>query len=167
MCIWCFCGDLQYLQLINNKRDTCSPRLGASLRSRLRVSLRSLATPWLASPWGFASSLATPSQAPLSVGLRCVASLRRSGLHFLFVLYRWLRGYAAPPPATVFRPYGAQILASLELAITPSNSDLSRCFPHTQNPRSLVRGHTSTQCMPSWRLHQPTGSRCPSRVRRR
>ena len=99
--------------------------LGASLRSRLRVSLRSLATPWLAGPWGFASSLATPSQAPLSVGLRCVASLRRSGLHFLFVLYRWLRGYAAPPPATVFRPLRGSNLGSLTLANSPPTSHLS------------------------------------------
>ena len=52
-----------------------------------------------------ARSVASLRSSPLSVGLRCVASLRRSGLHFLFVLYRWLRGYAAPPPATVFRPF--------------------------------------------------------------
>ena len=66
------------------QKDTRQSRLGASLRSRLRVSLRSLATPWLAGPWGFASSLATPSQAPLSVGLRCVAdapSLRSTTIY--------------------------------------------------------------------------------------
>ena len=63
---------------------------------------------------------------PLSVGLRCVASLRRSGLHFLFVLYRWLRGYAAPPPATVFRPLRGSNLGSLTLANCSPTSDLSR-----------------------------------------
>ncbi len=55
---------------------------------------------------GFASSLATPSQAPLYVGLRCVASLRCSGLNFLFFtlpgVARLLRSttgllYGAPP----------------------------------------------------------------------
>ncbi len=33
----------------------------------------------------------------------------RSGLNFLFVLHRWLRGYAAPPPAILFRPGGSNL----------------------------------------------------------
>ena len=106
LCIWCFCDDSQYPQLINNKKTRARPgserRFAPGFASRCARLLRR-GSPVLG------SSLATPSQAPLSVGLRCVASLRRSGLHFLFVLYRWLRGYAASPPATVFRPHGAPI----------------------------------------------------------
>ena len=84
-----FYGDWQYAQLFNNKKHAPVPaRSVASLRS-----------------------------SPLSVGLRCVASRRRSGLQFLFVLYRWLRGYAAPPPAIVFRPLRGSNLGSLSLAI--------------------------------------------------
>ena len=100
------------------------PRLGASLRSRLRVSLCSLATPWLAGPWGFASSLATPSLAPLSVGLRCVASLRRSGLNFHFYATPGFRGFAAPPPGYFIAPLWGSNLGSLTLAKIPPPSPL-------------------------------------------
>ena len=66
--------------------------------SRLRVSLRSLATPWPAAslPASRLAALACYAVAgrssPLYVGLRCVASLRRSGLNFLFLRYPGFRG---------------------------------------------------------------------------
>ena len=71
--------------------------------SRLRVSLRSLATPWPA---------ASLRSSPLYVGLRCVASLRRSGLNFLFLRYPGFRGFAAPPPGYYMAPLRGSELGS-------------------------------------------------------
>ena len=66
------CGEIPYALIrlmtshyqwdINAQTKHAPPRLGASLRSRLRVSLRSLATPWLAaslrsSPPGLVAAL--------------------------------------------------------------------------------------------------------------
>ena len=75
--------------------QTQKTRATPARSSRLRVSLRSLATPWLAGPRHYLSAYAA--------SLRSVAP----GSISFFVLYRWLRGYAAPPPAIVFRPFGA------------------------------------------------------------
>ena len=110
--------------------------------SRLRVSLRSLATPWLA------ASLRSSS---LYVGLRCVASLRRSGLNFLFLRYpgvprlrRSTAGlfYSAPPglkfrlPSSLLRSYavaGAYARKNFTTIITPSTSVLSSSLQLTEN----------------------------------
>ncbi len=83
--------------------------------SRLRVSLRSLATPWPA---------ASLRSSPLYVGLRCVASLRRSGLNFLFYATPGFRGFAAPPPGYYMAPLRGSNLGSLTLAKIPPPSPL-------------------------------------------
>ena len=66
LCIWCFCGDSQYPQLINNKKDTRPSRLGASLRSgphhylsAYAASLRSVA------PGSISFFFTIPKAAPL------------------------------------------------------------------------------------------------------
>ena len=104
LCIWCFCGDSQFPQLINNKKTRARP--GSELRF---------------AP-GFASRCARLLRRGSPVlAIVCRPTLRRSGLHFLFVLYRWLRGYAAPPPATVFRPLRGSNLGSPAARKLPFN----------------------------------------------
>ena len=112
LCIWCFCGDSQYPQLINNKKTRARPgserRFAPGFASRCARLLRR------GSPVLGASRLRLlrPHRRPCLSVYAASLTLRRSGLHFLFVLYRWLRGYAAPPPATVFRPLRGSNLGS-------------------------------------------------------
>ena len=66
-----------------------------------------------------ARSSASLRSSPLYVGLRCVASLRRSGLNFLFLRYPGFRGFAAPPPGYCMAPLRGSELGSLTLAKFP------------------------------------------------
>ena len=96
--------------------------------SRLRVSLRSLAPPWLA---------ASLRSSPLSVALCCVANapshqaqfsfLRSPGFHSsrLRCCAAPPRQVAVPPRAIIFRPCRGSNLGSLALAIASLNSYLS------------------------------------------
>ena len=71
-----------------------------------------------------ARSSASLRSSPLYVGLRCVASLRRSGLNFLFYATPGFRGFAAPPPGYFIAPLRGSNLGSLTLAKIPPPSPL-------------------------------------------
>ncbi len=98
--------------LFQNTANTKKHAPTTARSSRLRVSLRSLATPWPA---------ASLRSSPLYVGLRCVASLRRSGLNFLFLRYPGFRGYAAPPPGYYMAPLRGSKLGSPSVRNLPFN----------------------------------------------
>ena len=70
-----------------------------------------------------ARSSASLRSSPLYDGLRCVASLRRSGLNFLFYATPGFRGFAAPPPGYFIALRGSN-LGSLTLAKIPPPSPL-------------------------------------------
>ena len=88
-----------------------------------------------------ARSSASLRSSPLYVGLRCVASLRRSGLNFLFYATPGFRGFAAPPPGYFIAPLRGSNLGSLALAIYSPNSDLSSSLQSTkkQTERSMKK----------------------------